>query len=127
MLVIECALEMDVQPNLFVFVTFFLYFSDWWMIPDTPIPRLNKLIIEGTLEVEEQGEKVVIEATYVYITGRLIVGWPDRPYQGEFEMILNGNHLTPDFTFDGDQFDGSPIGAKVLGTRTLAFYYDIDL
>ena len=104
---------MDYEP--------FCIFSDWWMVADTSMPRLYKLIIEGTLEVESQAEKVVLEATYVYITGRLIVGWPDRPYQGEFEMVLNGRHLTPDFTLDGEPLDGSPIGAKVLGRRLRRF------
>ncbi|KAI7798959.1 putative fibrocystin-L, partial [Triplophysa rosa] len=92
------------------------------VIVDTVIPSLNKLTIYGVLEIPDtnngtsnisvsQYNNIVLNVTYISIQGgRLIAGWADQPFRGELQIILKGNHLTPDWLLpDINQ------GSKVLG------------
>nr|XP_055075127.1 fibrocystin-L-like [Misgurnus anguillicaudatus] len=94
--------------------------SGKWVIADVVIPSLNKLTIVGVLEIPDtnngtgngsQYNNIVLNATYISIQGgRLIAGWPDQPFRGELQIILKGNHLTPDWLLpEVNQ------GSKVLG------------
>ncbi|KAA0710214.1 Fibrocystin-L Polycystic kidney and hepatic disease 1-like protein 1 [Triplophysa tibetana] len=93
-----------------------------WVVVDVVIPTLNKLKIVGVLEIPDtnngsvsgsQYNNIVLSATYISIQGgRLIAGWSDQPFRGELQIILNGNHRTPDWLLpDINQ------GSKVLGQR----------
>ncbi|XP_073714829.1 fibrocystin-L [Misgurnus anguillicaudatus] len=92
------------------------------VVVDVEIPSLNKLTIFGVLMIPDtnngtanisgsQYNKVVLNATYISIQGgRLVAGYPDQPFRGELQIILRGNHLTPDWLLpDVNQ------GSKVLG------------
>nr|XP_055075552.1 fibrocystin-L-like [Misgurnus anguillicaudatus] len=92
------------------------------VIVDIQIPSLNKLTIFGTLEIpdtnngtanisDSQYNNVVLNATYISIQGgHLIAGRADQPFRGELQIILKGNHFTPDW-----QLPGINQGSKVLG------------
>nr|XP_055075555.1 fibrocystin-L-like [Misgurnus anguillicaudatus] len=92
------------------------------VVVDVEIPSLNKLTIFGVLMIPDtnngtanisgsQYNNVVLNVTYISIQGgRLIAGWPAQPFRGELQIILRGNHLTPDWLLpDVNQ------GSKVLG------------
>ncbi|XP_042639560.1 fibrocystin-L [Orycteropus afer afer] len=92
-----------------------------WIVADTDIPPIERLIIWGVLELEDtynvgaaksSYRKVVLNATYISLQGgRLIGGWEDNPFKGELQIILRGNHSTPDWTLP----EGPNQGSKVLG------------
>lgn len=42
--------------------------SDWWMVADTQIPTLNRLIIHGVLELENERDHV-LNASIIFIMG----------------------------------------------------------
>ncbi|XP_030644362.1 PKHD1 like 1, tandem duplicate 1 [Chanos chanos] len=105
-----------------------------WVVLDSSIPPLNKLTVQGVLEIPDptsatstrtarsapQNNTVVLEATYISIQGgRLIAGWPDEPFRGQLHIILRGNHFTPDWPLP----NGPNQGSKVLGVfGTLDLY-----
>nr|XP_055075128.1 fibrocystin-L-like [Misgurnus anguillicaudatus] len=92
------------------------------VVVDIQIPSLNKLTIFGILEIPDtnngtaniggsQYNNIVLEVTYISIQGgHLIAGYPDQPFRGELQIILKGNHFTPDW-----QLPGINQGSKVLG------------
>ncbi|XP_065139309.1 fibrocystin-L-like [Paramisgurnus dabryanus] len=92
------------------------------VVVDTEIPSLNKLTILGVLVIPDtnngtaniggsQYNNIVLEVTYISIQGgQLIAGQADEPFRGELQIILKGNHLTPDW-----QLPGINQGSKVLG------------
>ncbi|XP_065144791.1 fibrocystin-L-like [Paramisgurnus dabryanus] len=92
------------------------------VVVDIQIPSLNKLTIFGILEIPDtnngtaniggsQYNNIVLEVTYISIQGgHLIAGRADQPFRGELQIILKGNHLTPDW-----QLPGINQGSKVLG------------
>ncbi|XP_051729222.1 fibrocystin-L-like [Ctenopharyngodon idella] len=94
-----------------------------WMVVDVVVPSLNKLKIEGVLEIPDtnngtssssvsQYNNTVLNATYISIQGgRLIAGWPDEPFRGQLQIILRGSHSTPDWLLPS----GPNQGSKVLG------------
>ena len=54
-----------------------------------------------------------ISADYIIIKGgRLIIGWPEDPFDGLASIVLRGNQSTPYYIPSGD----SPtVGSKVIG------------
>ncbi|KAI8520672.1 Fibrocystin-L [Branchiostoma belcheri] len=82
-----------------------------WMVADTALPVMHKLFIYGVLEFDDGPDKdFTLTATYIIVQGgRLIIGWEDNPYQGQAKIILQGNHLTPDYPFPSVN-----AGSKVL-------------
>ena len=95
-----------------------------WVVADTVLPKMNKLIIYGTLEIDDQKDpatgrvrEFVLEATYIYIRGRLLAGWEDSPFTGKLDILLNGNHQTVNYPRE----DGPVIGSKVIGRFITAF------
>nr|XP_061786823.1 fibrocystin-L-like [Nerophis lumbriciformis] len=105
-----------------------------WVVLDSDTPALNKLTVNGVLEIPEpsnssssrparaapQNHTVVIDAVYISIQGgRLTVGWEDEPFTGELHIRLRGNHRTPDWLLP----NGPNQGSKVLGVfGTLELY-----
>ena len=89
------------------------------MVADTVLPKMKNLNIYGTLEIDDQKDpatghvrEFVLEVTYIYIRGgRLLAGWEDSPFNGKLDILLNGNHHTPNFPTE----DGPNIGSKVIG------------
>ncbi|KAL5019598.1 hypothetical protein ScPMuIL_002490 [Solemya velum] len=92
--------------------------QDMWIIADTRIPWLGKLLVYGYLELEDEDEEsgtirdFEVHATYIYIRrGRLIIGWPDRPFRGQVLISLQGSHETPDYPV----IDGPNVGSAGIG------------
>lgn len=90
--------------------------TGWWMVADTNLPSINKLIIYGTLELEP-GMDFILNATYIYIApeANLIMGWPDQPMTGQVIISLQGDWDTPDMTIQG----APNMGAKSIGKTIL--------
>ncbi|XP_059501744.1 PKHD1 like 1, tandem duplicate 1 isoform X2 [Stegostoma tigrinum] len=93
-----------------------------WMVVDSPIPPLYNLTILGTLEIRDDNlvsvnrsspyTRIILNATYISIQGgRLIAGSPEKPFQGELQIVLRGDHSTPEWPFE----NGPNQGSKVLG------------
>ncbi|XP_043545298.1 fibrocystin-L-like [Chiloscyllium plagiosum] len=93
-----------------------------WIVVDSPIPPLYNLTILGTLEIRDDNLKsfnrsssysrIVLNATYISIQGgRLIAGSPEKPFQGELQIVLMGDHSTPEWPLR----NGPNQGSKVLG------------
>ncbi|XP_063113704.1 fibrocystin-L isoform X1 [Cavia porcellus] len=92
-----------------------------WIVADTDLPPMERLIIWGVLELEDKSSvgasgpsyrRIVLNATYISVQGgRLIGGWEDNPFKGELQIILRGNHSTPEWALP----EGPNQGAKVLG------------
>ncbi|KAK2491343.1 hypothetical protein MC885_002177 [Smutsia gigantea] len=82
---------------------------------------MERLIIWGVLELEDEHNmgaaespyrKVLLNATYISLQGgRLIGGWEDNPFKGELQVVLRGNHSTPEWALP----EGPDQGSKVLG------------
>ncbi|XP_026156055.1 fibrocystin-L-like [Mastacembelus armatus] len=104
------------------------------MILDINTPALNKLIINGLLEIPDtmnisstgqarnapQYRTVVVDAVYIFIQGgRLTAGSADRPFRGQLSINLRGTHNTPEWPLP----IGPNQGSKVLGVfGTLQLY-----
>ncbi|KFO35224.1 Fibrocystin-L [Fukomys damarensis] len=92
-----------------------------WIVADVDLPPMERLIIWGVLELEDKSSagaaepsprRVVLNVTYISVQGgRLIGGWEDNPFRGELQIVLRGNHSTPEWALP----EGPNQGAKVLG------------
>ena len=86
-----------------------------WVVVNrtTPFPKLGTIIIEGVLEFfDTPGAEYNIEADFIIIkAGRLIIGWPEDPFDGLASITLRGNKSSP-YRIPGD---GPVLGAKALG------------
>ena len=83
-----------------------------------PTADLGRVWIYGGLEFEfarnGDGEfyNFTFSATHIIIVGgRLVVGWEKQPFMGTLDLVLNGDHLTPDVPLP----NGPNVGAKALG------------
>ncbi|XP_019623376.1 PREDICTED: fibrocystin-L-like [Branchiostoma belcheri] len=87
--------------------------SDKWIVADVERISLNKLFIYGVLELDDGPDKnYVFSAVQILVQGgRLIIGWEDNPFQGMIQIILKGNHQTPDIPLP----NGPNMGSKALG------------
>lgn len=91
-----------------------LIIVDKWVVADTTLPQMEKLILYGVLELDDDGGSRDFELRCKYIIirgGRLIIGWPDKPFLANALVILEGDRQTEYFKQDS----GPTIGAKVLG------------
>ena len=85
--------------------------KDWYMLADIQLPYLNKLLIFGTLEIEDlRGEDMVINATLVFVAGGLIVGWPDKPYLSNLLISLRGDVNSEEY----EPTAGLNVGSKAV-------------
>eukprot|EP00795_Rhopilema_esculentum_P009048 gene9048-16692_t len=87
--------------------------SDKWIVVDIQTPRMDRLYIYGTLELEN-GRNHNISANMIFISGlygSLVVGWPDKPMVNNVIIRLLGNHQTKDLALN----NGLNVGAKALG------------
>ena len=83
----------------------------WYLLLDTPIPRLGMLTICGVLEVLD-GMDHTIQADLIIIQGgRLVAGYPDTPFSSRATFLLHGNKSSPEQFFT----IGPILGAKALG------------
>jgi hypothetical protein len=93
-------------------------FTETWVVVNKTAPyqiNLRILYLEGVLEFfDAPGANYVLEADIIFITcgGRLLIGWPDNPFDGLATIILNGNHSSPNFDIVGD---GPVLGSKAIG------------
>lgn len=84
---------------------------EWYMLADIQLPYMNKLLIYGTLEIEDRpGEDMVINASIIFITGGLIVGWPDKPYLSNLLIILQGDIHSEEY----DPTESLNVGSKAI-------------
>ncbi len=89
------------------------------MVADTQLPTMNKLYIDGVLELEYQINSAtgqyynfVLSCDIIFISGgRLIIGWEDNVFLGQAEIILRGSHISSNMVLP----DGQNIGSKALG------------
>ena len=49
--------------------------------------------------------------------GRLIIGWPNFPFQGSAELILNGHIDSP--IYDQKDIRGGVLGSKAIGMNLI--------
>ncbi|XP_060573258.1 fibrocystin-L-like isoform X2 [Ruditapes philippinarum] len=86
-----------------------------WVVVNrtTPFPKLGTILIEGVLEFfDTPGAVYEIEADFIIIkAGRLIIGWPEDPFDGLATITLRGNQSSP-YRIPGD---GPVLGAKAIG------------
>ena len=84
-----------------------------WMVMDENPPLLSRMYIYGVLEIDDVMD-MTLSAEIIMIQGdlaQLVAGYADEPYQNNFELILRGNHYTPDQPLP----NGPNLGAKALG------------
>ncbi|XP_033759106.1 fibrocystin-L-like [Pecten maximus] len=87
---------------------------DFWVVAVDLHISLDVLTIEGSLEFVDQSfsgsgtHSVSLRHLEVAGSGRLVVGWENSPFTGEFELILRGAHNSAEFGGRG----GPPKGAK---------------
>ncbi|CAH1775752.1 unnamed protein product [Owenia fusiformis] len=83
-----------------------------WMVADVQLPWMKKLYIYGTLEIANTQDNI-LNCSHVLIQGgRLIVGFNEtEPFLFNFQLILRGEHATPDMPLP----EGPNMGAKALG------------
>lgn len=83
--------------------------QDWYMLADIRLPYLNKLLVHGTLEIEDMPE-MVINASIIFITGGLVVGWPDKPYLSNILITLQGDVNSEEY----EPTRGVNVGSKAI-------------
>ena len=84
-----------------------------WMVMDENPPPLTRMYIYGVLEIDDQMD-MELSAEIIMIQGdlaQLVAGYADAPYQNNFNLVLRGNHYTPDQPLP----NGPNLGAKALG------------
>ena len=91
-----------------------LIFSETWVLINSTINKLGTLLLEGVLELVDHPSAVhEISADYIIIMGgRLIIGWPEDPFDGLASIVLRGDQATPYYIPSGD---GPTVGSKVIG------------
>lgn len=88
--------------------------SDQWVVADMALPRMGKLVLYGVLELDDANgtRNFELNCTYIIILGgRLIIGWPDKPFLGQALILLEGEHSTPPYPTTS----GPPVGSKAIG------------
>ena len=87
---------------------------------NSSIDRLGVLLLEGVLEFNDYYmAEYEINADFIIIMGgRLIIGWPDDPFDGLVNIVLRGNASSPYYVAGGD---GPTIGAKAIGKSAVDF------
>lgn len=82
------------------------------MVADVNLPRMGKLFIYGTLELDDS-QDFNLTATYILIQGgRLIIGQSEsKPFTHNVVISLEGDHYTPDIPLP----NGPNLGSKALG------------
>lgn len=90
-----------------------ILYETWVLVNMTAISKLGTLVIEGVLEfADTPGAVYNIEADFIIIRGgRLIIGWPDDPFDGLATITLRGNHSSPYFNAG----TGPTLGSKAIG------------
>ena len=86
--------------------------SDKWIVIDSVTPKMNRLYIYGTLELDPHMAHN-LTANIIFISGlygNLVVGWPDKPMLMSVNIRLLGNHATPGLPLN----NGPNVGAKAL-------------
>jgi len=84
-----------------------------WMVLDEVPPFLTRLYIYGVLEIGDDMDNV-LSAEIIMIQGdmaQLVAGFADEPHTHKFDILLRGNHETPDQPLP----NGPNLGAKALG------------
>ncbi|XP_067676837.1 fibrocystin-L-like isoform X2 [Haliotis asinina] len=94
--------------------------EDYWIVVDEETtPPLGTVIIIGALEFDNVATKTFnFRAKMIVVYGRLVIGWPDKPFLGQANIFLSGSHSSPSFPVE----DGPPAGAKGI-----AVYGGLDL
>lgn len=93
-----------------------------WVVADTTLPQMGTLLLYGTLELDHNNgtRDFVLNCTYLIILGgRLIAGYPDKPYLSNLLISLQGDHSTNPYA----GFSGPPIGSKVIGQSNWYIFY----
>ena len=92
------------------------------MVADTELPKMNLLVIYGTLELDPRRD-FVLSATYIIVghQGNLIIGWEDQPMLGSVLISLSGDRNTPDISIQ----DGPNLGSKALGDVPLTIFHTL--
>lgn len=102
------------QINIFIKKNYFEKPLDQWVVADTALPRMGKLVLYGVLELDDANgtRNFELNCTYIVILGgRLIIGWPDKPFLGQALILLEGEHSTRPYPTTS----GPPVGSKAIG------------
>ena len=68
------------------------------MVMDESPPPMVRLMIYGVLEIGDD-QDTTLSAEIIMIQGdlaQMVAGFADAPYQHNFNLVLRGNHETPD-------------------------------
>ena len=83
-----------------------------YVIIDVPIPRLANITICGGLELLDELNHT-IEVDFILVDGgRLVAGWPERPFQNMAIFVLHGNKCSQEVILPPR---GPILGAKAIG------------
>ena len=96
-----------------------------WMVLDEVPPLLTRLYIYGVLEIDDEMDNV-LSAEIIMIQGdsaQLVAGFPDDPFTHNFDILLRGNHETPDQPLP----NGPNLGAKALGVFGKLLLHGLDV
>ena len=84
--------------------------SGEWIVADVALPRMKKLYIYGTLELNNSRD-FTVDVYYIVIQGgRLVIGEENDPFNHKARIILRGDHSTPEISLPGVE-----LGAKAIG------------
>ena len=83
-----------------------------YVILDIPIPRLATITIYGALELLDELDHTIEADTIIIAGGRLVVGWPDMPFNNTAIFTLYGSKFSPEIILPPI---GPVLGAKAIG------------
>ena len=83
-----------------------------YVILDISIPRLATITIYGALELLDELDHTIEADTIIIAGGRLVVGWPDMPFNNTAIFTLHGSRVSPEIILPPI---GPVLGAKAIG------------
>ena len=93
-----------------------------WFVMDIDPPPLERIYIYGGLEINDDSDhKLEVEIILVQ-GGKFECGTQETPHVNKFELILSGNHYTPDQPLP----NGPNLGAKALGVFGFLDMHGVD-
>ena len=82
-----------------------------WFVMDVDPPPLERIYLYGGLEISDEADHKLEVDIILIQGGKLECGTQKTPHLRKFELILTGNHYTPDQPLP----NGPNLGAKALG------------
>lgn len=95
--------------------------SGVWLVLNTPLPRLQRIQIDGTLEFDDSLDHTLVAENILINGGTLVGGWENAPFNHKINIVLAGEKKT---VLQGVEL---PDGFDQIGLKGIGVYGTLDL